>query len=272
MNADLEALFPAEHLGLVKEYLVHLEWMSKSESLSDLYRTEQDWIRYNCHRLHEKAEEWKRLTSLAANPSATGDRRAEAARWLREAAEFRKRANDRLDEIPTEFHKVTEFESVRPQQFKAAVTYFGKSNPKIGLILFSEESGTGKTSAAYGLILQEIHGGNPNWEFIRSSTLIRLAKGKHIDAKSKRDFEAIFNRSLETRLLILDDLGTENWSQASEEILFELIDTRCAEHLRTVITTNYQPLKLADAFSDKNSRKIIRRLKQFFQTIDFSNP
>ena len=59
------------------------------------------------------------------------------------------------------------------------------------------------------------------------------------------------------RMLVLDDLGTEQPSQWLKDTLFHILDYRFGEMLPTIITTSLTPRKLEDYVSEKTLSRII---------------
>jgi DNA replication protein DnaC len=195
---------------------------------------------------------------------------------------------------PKEFENLSAEGSPRPKQFKIVSEFFEPNGlyhseefrkRKHGLI-FTGAPGLGKTADLYELAARGIESGEftdtrifftkdkrgvysvSSFEFVKSVTFFRLAKAKHLGDEQQEQFTKMFELMLRTKLLLLDDFGTEAVSTGSSETLFELIDTRCERWLFTAIATNNTISELAARFGP-NEAKMLRRFKQFFLELNF---
>ncbi len=172
--------------------------------------------------------------------------------------------------IPEDFYCLEVDTAPRPRQFKFVAEWY-ESPPmgKLGMIL-TGASGLGKTAAAWAMMLAGLKGGSVSGrpEFILSPTFFRIVKLKHVDRDARAEFNEMFNRLRNTELLVIDDLGSEKITEPAQEVIFELLSTRCDNHADTTITTNDSMEKLAARFSG-NKAKMRRRLEQFFVTVNF---
>ena len=80
-----------------------------------------------------------------------------------------------------------------------------------------------------------------------------------------RDARDETRRYLSCDLLILDDLGTELTTQFTQSTLYELINTRLAQHLRTVISSNIPQTELKARYSAQT----VSRLEGEYQLLQF---
>lgn len=87
--------------------------------------------------------------------------------------------------------------------------------------------------------------------FVRAATLARLSL---YDSQDRAFFELL----CAVKLLVLDDLGTEHLADTTKAHLEELFDTRYAERLHTIITSNLD----AAAFRARYGPRIAERIKQ----------
>lgn len=67
-------------------------------------------------------------------------------------------------------------------------------------------------------------------------------------------------------LLVIDDLGTERQTNFTENLLFELIDTRFRRDLPTIITTNLSPEKQREYYGDRIFSRIYSRCNAVINT------
>jgi DNA replication protein DnaC len=171
--------------------------------------------------------------------------------------------------------------SPRPAQFQFVVTYWSAAvdderdrqgtEAKYGLLLFGA-SRTGKTAAAWeaaSRFAREIPTKTRHVEFCKSVTFSRLAKARHLGREASENFAALLDVLKLCDLLVLDDLGTEKLSESAEEVLYELIDSRMEDQLHMIITTNCDASSLAKAFSVRNEKKMLARIKEYFQPVNF---
>jgi DNA replication protein DnaC len=185
---------------------------------------------------------------------------------------------------PVEYVGMTEEQSPRPRQYRLASTfwtdpqsspYFADDQPAMtqlnGMVLFGK-SGTGKTAAAWKAIENFwLDAPFEDASFIETTRFFYLAKQRYADRDSMAEFKVMLDSALNDELIVLDDLGTEKkLSESTEEVLFQIIDTRTKNHLLTIVTTNYSMRDLEEMWlSSRNSEKIARRIKQFFLPINF---
>lgn len=78
-------------------------------------------------------------------------------------------------------------------------------------------------------------------------------------------FESLAN----VDVLFIDDLGKAQWTQGTEAQFFDLVDQRAREHRPMMITTNDDSTSLAAQLSDNRSEPLIRRLKEFCESVVF---
>lgn len=97
--------------------------------------------------------------------------------------------------------------------------------------------GTGKTYLAAAIANDAIDG-EKRVVYTRFGELCRDVRRAY-DIGSKENDGNILKKYKSCRLLILDDLGKEKFSDWSISLLFELIDSRYRDLLPTVITANY---------------------------------
>ena len=97
--------------------------------------------------------------------------------------------------------------------------------------------GTGKTYLAAAVANAAMQGEKPV-VYTRFGELCRDVKRAY-DKSAKEGEGDILRKYKKCRLLVLDDLGKESFTDWSLSLLFELIDSRYRDMLPTVITSNY---------------------------------
>ncbi len=119
-------------------------------------------------------------------------------------------------------------------------TRFG--NELKGWVLFAGGYGCGKTHLAAAIANYVVGLGVPTL-FLTVPDLLDWLRFAYDSPESS--FEERFNEIRNIRLLVLDDLGTQNTTPWAQEKLFQIINHRYINRLATVITTN-QPLDEID--------------------------
>ena len=75
------------------------------------------------------------------------------------------------------------------------------------------------------------------------------------------------------KLLIIDDLGTEQMTQnVTREYLFDLLEARRRNHLPTVFATNMDKASLADRYTEKVISRLLDAESSWFITLDSRDP
>jgi len=111
-----------------------------------------------------------------------------------------------------------------------------------GWILFYGGYGCGKTHLAAAIANNAVGLGVPTL-FLTVPDLLDWLRFAYDSPESS--FEDRFSEIRNIRLLVLDDLGTQNTTPWAQEKLFQIINHRYINHLATVVTTN-QPLDEID--------------------------
>ena len=121
-----------------------------------------------------------------------------------------------------------------------------------GLIL-SGKAGCGKTYLSFA-IANEILSKGHSVMAISVSRLVKAIQDSFGDDKGIREME-LLKAIGDTKLLILDDLGTENKTAWAYEKLYSIIDTRYRSGKPLIITTNFSKTGLAENLAIVDNRK-----------------
>lgn len=142
----------------------------------------------------------------------------------------------------------------------------------MGLTLHGKVSGSGKTTTAWLLCEREFHTG----KFIVAMTHKEMSDkatwmAKELTPETKRWADTL--RTCD--LLFVDDLGKSRFKtvsgegRASEEFLFDIVDTRIKNKLPTIFTVNMTGQEMKLAMSSDKGAYFIRRLREFFVNVRF---
>lgn len=134
------------------------------------------------------------------------------------------------------------------------------------------EPGTGKTwAAACAVRLWVEYGG-----FSASAPDARLVTAKRLLDEVREGYDGGDRRALERAervgLLALDDLGAERATEWAMETLTRLMDTRSAEGLPTVVTSNCRIGHLRDLWGGMAGKRMASRLAGACEAIEVSGP
>lgn len=146
--------------------------------------------------------------------------------------------------------KLREIDKKTPEQMEKIMTF--AKNPK-GFLLLAGANGTGKSFAAQAIY--EVHATFklPYYDmeeafFINQSDL----NERWLQSKQENGSSDLSSRLKQTKLLVLDDLGTKTPSDAFGDFLYGLIDYRWNQRstLGTIITTNMTGKITRERFGD----------------------
>jgi DNA replication protein DnaC len=134
-----------------------------------------------------------------------------------------------------------------------------------GLLLHGE-TGTGKTRAVWALGRREFMAGR-SFEGITAQALDVELPARF--GESAASAAKLVNRWTTVKLLLLDDPFKARLSDRVEQTLFELIDTRGARCLPTIVTCNDTRDMLLARMSSDRGVAFVRRLDDYCQKIAF---
>lgn len=118
-----------------------------------------------------------------------------------------------------------------------------------GLYIYSQTKGSGKTLLASCLLNQLIDTMAINPKFITVLDFIELTKKGFKFESSNEEIDNLIN----SRLLVLDDLGVQMKKEWTDTVLYRLINYRMTKKLVTIFTSNISvdKLKIDDRISDR---------------------
>ena len=114
------------------------------------------------------------------------------------------------------------------EAMEAAAEWWGRAEPLTWLV-YVGAPGTGKTVASVWLLLRALEA-RQRAEYRRAVEVVRLSAYD----EGKRELDRL--KSVD--LLVVDDVGREASSDYARALLFDLLDTRHAYRLRTVLASN----------------------------------
>lgn len=147
-----------------------------------------------------------------------------------------------------------------PEQTKKVVNAFIINYRKFekegkGLYIYSNAKGSGKTLLACCLINEVINRYDVSAKFINILDYLELTKKGYFGQTDKEEKDSIMH----TRILVLDDLGTEVSKDWINTTLYNLINFRYSNNLMTIITSNesIEKLKMDERIKERIIEKCI---------------
>lgn len=128
-------------------------------------------------------------------------------------------------------------------------------------LLFYGGSGLGKTFLS-SCIAKEVLDSGKTVIYTGATRLFSLYEDYKF-GRTKAD--SMIEKSYETDLLIIDDLGTEFRSKATEPFLFDLMNSRLLNGKKLIISTNYNMNELTSIYSTR----FTSRVYEFFTPLKF---
>ncbi len=134
----------------------------------------------------------------------------------------------------------------------------------VGLYLWSNTKGSGKTRMATSIANELIHNHNMNVKFVTSLDILAEIKSTWSNDNLEFSSESQLIRFLtKTDVLVIDDFGTEyhaNGHSWIDDKFYQIINSRYMNRLITIFTSNYQLEKLR--YDDRITNRINERTYQ----------
>ncbi len=131
-----------------------------------------------------------------------------------------------------------------------------------GLLLHGE-TGTGKSRCAYALLRRE-HFDGRRVRAVSGFAMSAYPAKLMADSRKAADWLA---ECVRADVLLLDDVAKVKLSERVEEALFLIVEERTAHRRPIIATTNDDGASLAARLGDDRAEPLIRRLREFCQTI-----
>lgn len=130
----------------------------------------------------------------------------------------------------------------------------------IGLYLFSETKGSGKTRMATSLANELMQEHDMTVRFTTSLDILSEIKATwNNDAEFKSESQLLHYLNT-AEVLVIDDFGTENIKDWKDEKFYQIINTRYISKLITIYTSNYSLDELE--YNDRITNRIKERVYQ----------
>lgn len=187
--------------------------------------------------------------------------------------------NKKAKDFNWEIYKQQGGFDINPQKkmvnlFITQFTEFEKAGK--GIFLYSKAKGSGKTLLSCIIANELIERYSLSVKFTSVIDLLEMVKKNYKNGDYNEDIDSFFK----SRLLILDDIGTECKTDHTDMILYRLINERCNNRLTTVFTSNLSidQLKIDERTVDRINKMAIsidipnvcvRKIKAEEEKIDF---
>lgn len=129
-------------------------------------------------------------------------------------------------------------------------------------------AGCGKTRAAW-MLLKRLHFSGVRVYGITATGFAKACADQwHDNAQAKALAEDTLTRCRRTKVLLLDDLGKNKFTERSELELFDLLEHRSSHELPVIWTANAAKGDLRKMLSPDRGEPILRRLSEFTKIIN----
>ena len=134
------------------------------------------------------------------------------------------------------------------------------------LLFYSKTVGCGKTMWAIELLKAYLwdslnKGGAPNGVYINIPSLLVEIKMGIDDPESKEETTKLQKQLVNSKLVILDDIGVKGLSEYDQNMLYTWIDKRTSEGKSILYTTNLTPDELAGCLGTRLTDRILKYSK-----------
>lgn len=130
-------------------------------------------------------------------------------------------------------------------------------------LLLAGQVGTGKTHHAYAAMAAVVRGRAGLGSACQPASTTHAG----LVAAARSDGEGL-DRFLTADLLVLDDLGSAYLTPWNIDVTYRAVDTRWAEMLPTIVTSNFDP----DTLSDRIGTRVTSRLFGMCDTVVLNGP
>jgi len=151
-----------------------------------------------------------------------------------------------------------------PAQFREACDKWVYGPKGIGMV---GPAGSGKTRCAWTILRRENFAGRTVFGVTSTQLAAAAANQWHDDNRVKALAESTLRRCHTTKILLLDDLGKQKFSDRAELELFDILDHRSSHHLPVIWTANADGRQLKAMLSPDRGDPILRRLTEFADII-----
>ena len=174
-----------------------------------------------------------------------------------EFANFNIYSNANFDNFDLKYYQTKEEKAkakIALNKAKEFVEDFNNIESKIQNIIFIGKTGLGKThlSEAIGRALISL-----NTKIIYDTTANILNKLMEYKQESLKEYNEYSKKIKEIPLLILDDFGAENLTEAKKEEILNIINERIYRKNKTIISTNYTLSELSNKYPDRVVSRLI---------------
>jgi DNA replication protein DnaC len=154
-------------------------------------------------------------------------------------------------------HGLSQNQAMSLESAYSAAMYY--SQHLDGWLLLSGEYGSGKTHLAAAVANAVVDLGFPTL-FLTVPDLLDWLRFSY--DSSETSFEERFDEIRNIRLLVLDDLGTQNATPWAQEKLFQIINHRYVNRLPTVVTTNVDLQSIDGRISSRlKDDKLVQKIR-----------
>ena len=137
------------------------------------------------------------------------------------------------------------------EEVGSCLSAWATSPHPVNLVIFGEATGVGKTHAAIGAA-------RPLWE--RGLDLCFIPEGEmfaELRASIDTHDRSFMADLLDVEVLVVDDLGAARTTDWQAEQLYNVINRRWMEEVRTVITSNLTPAQLEESIGARTFSRLV---------------
>ena len=152
--------------------------------------------------------------------------------------------NIRLNNYKTDIYKDDKFNKSASAIKNVVVNYLKNieefKESGIGIYLFSQKKGSGKTLLATAIANEMINEKNMVVKFVTGLDIVNEIKAtwdKNNDQELNTEYK-LMNYLKTTEVLVIDDFGTETFKDWYDDKFYEIINTRYSNKLITIYTSN----------------------------------